>query len=248
MPKTGKHHGDGTGRPHEQGRLFAAGLVWALLLSAVFSRGQALWLPLTLLGVLTLVCSLWPAWRAPGSRVAWILAYGASFVWSWSHGQPGPRMPDWAYFAGVGLFAALAAWSARGGKGLSLWAVGLIGLGTLVSFFSGPSGGADPWLRFFQETLGLPPEVAQNLLFWSRKSTHFFGYGVFAHVAFREARAQGLGPRQAAWAALAWTAPHAVFDEIDQVFAGNRNGSFADVLVDWAGAVALVLPWARRPR
>lgn len=248
MPTSGQSLESGMAPRHEQPRLFAAGLVWAPLLAVVFSRGQALWLPLSLLAVLTAVCALWPAWRGAAPRVAWALSYGASFVWSWSHGQPGARLPEWAYLSGAASLVALAAWSARGGRAPGAWSVGLIVLGTLVSFFSGPSGAADPWLRFFQETLKLPPEVAQTVLFWSRKSLHFSGYGVFAHVAFREALAQGLGRRQAAWAALAWTAPHAVFDEADQVFAGNRNGSLADVLVDWAGAATFVLPWARRGR
>lgn len=236
------------GRNHEPARLFSAGVLWAAVAAAVFAHAHPAWLPLTLLASLFLAAGMWPVWRPAGSRVAWILAYGLPFVWTWSHGQPGSRLSDAAYWAGLGAMAALALWSARAGSRPTGWCAALVALGVLVAFFSGPSGGADPWLRFFQETLRLPAELAQSALFWSRKSTHFFGYGAFAYVAFREARAQGLDSRAAALAALLWIAPHAVFDEADQLFAGNRNASAADVLVDWAGAAACVLPFARRRR
>ncbi|MGE4217685.1 MAG: VanZ family protein [Fimbriimonadaceae bacterium] len=235
-----------TGRRWGMARLFAAGLLWAPIVSVGFDRLLPLWLPFGLCLVLAVVAGRFPAWRPVADRIAWSLSYGALFAWAWLPAQEGVALGRGTVWAGAALLLALALVSQRGGDRPSVWGVLLVLLGVAVAYFSGSPGSADPWYRFFHETLGLSREAAEVAVFASRKGLHFCGYGLFAWVALREARAQGLSWRSAAIAALLWTGAHAVFDETDQLFAGSRNASVLDVAVDMLGAAAFVLPAGRR--
>ena len=228
-------------------RLFAAGLLWAPIVSVALDRLLPLWLPFSLCVTLVIVGGRYPAWKAVPDRIAWGLSYGALFAWSWLPAQGGVALGPGTFWAGAVLLAGLALASVRPGRWPSAWGATLVGLGVLVAYFSGSPGSADPWYRFFHETLGMPKEAADTAVFLSRKGVHFFGYGVFGWIAMREGRAQGLGWRAAALAGILWAGCHAVFDETDQLFAHSRNASVLDVAVDVLGAAAFVFPaWRRR--
>lgn len=235
------------GRRWGMARLFAAGLLWAPIVSVGFDRLLPLWLPFALCLVLVTVAGRFPAWRPVSDRIAWALSYGALFAWAWLPAQEGVALGQGTVWAGAALLGALALASSRPGRWPSGWGAALVLLGIAVAYFSGSPGSADPWYRFFHETLGMTKEAADLAVFASRKGVHFFGYGLFAWVALREARSQGLPWRSAAIAAVLWIGPHALFDETDQLFAGSRNASVLDVAVDMLGAAAFVLPAWRRP-
>lgn len=227
-------------------RLFFAGLLWSPIVSLGTDSRLPLWLPVCLAVTLVSTCGGFPAWRPPAARIAWALGYGALFAWAWLPGQLGPGLSAETFWPGAALLLALTLISQRDGRPPSFWGVSLVLLGVLVAYFSGSPGSADPWFRFFHETLGMSREAADVAVFASRKGVHFLGYGVFAWVALREGRSQGLAWRAAAIAAMLWVAPHACFDELDQLFAGNRNASVLDVAVDLLGAAAfLARAWRR---
>ncbi len=228
-------------------RLFVAGLLWAPIASVGLNRSLPLWLPLSLGIVLLVASGPFPRWSRTRDRLAWCLSYGALLTWVWLPAQAGVELAPGTVWAGVALLAALALGSIRPGELPTGWGVALVALGALVAFFSGSPGSADPWFRFFRETLGMSKEMADAAVFTSRKAVHFMGYGVFAWIVLREARSQGLPWRSAAFAALLWVAPHAAFDEADQLFSGSRNASVLDVGVDLLGASAFLFgAWKRR--
>lgn len=122
---------------------------------------------------------------------------------------------------------------------------GMIGLGVLTAFFSGPPGGVGKFVTFLREVLGLSPQVADAVNFLVRKGIHLGVYGSLALCAGLVAW-QALGRRSAMWVAgLGWGLGHAILDETTQATTTVRTGSVYDVLLDLAGmSIALgVLHW-----
>jgi len=79
-----------------------------------------------------------------------------------------------------------------------------------------------------------------------RKTGHFLGYGLLSMLLFRAIRMTGavkafLAGAATYLAALSLTFIVAGMDEWHQAFLPNRTGKFSDVLLDTAGAAAMLL-------
>lgn len=121
-------------------------------------------------------------------------------------------------------------------------AVGMVGIGILTAFFSGPPGGVGKFVRFLREVIGLSPELADAVNFFVRKGIHLGVYGLLALCAGYVVW-QAVNRKSALWAgALAWGLGHAVLDETTQMSTTVRTGSLGDVVLDLTGmALALLL-------
>jgi VanZ family protein len=120
-----------------------------------------------------------------------------------------------------------------------LLSVGLM-MSWMVAYASSSSGGADPFLAFFQERLGLGPAQADLAVKGVRKLIHFLFYGALALVLSRAALNSRASRLEAVIYALATCLALAVFDEYRQSMAVARTGSPWDVGLDMTGAVAFL--------
>jgi len=142
------------------------------------------------------------------------------------------------------------AWAATLAWGALIWNLG----GSDFSM-SRTSGVLLPWLRWWLP--GAEPALLETLHFLVRKLAHAAEYGVFAGLSFIALRTSAPQPsRLPAPAALALCLALSLCDEVRQAGTGVREGSAADVALDFAGGVlALGLLWTfarkgsgKRPR
>jgi VanZ family protein len=94
------------------------------------------------------------------------------------------------------------------------------------------------------------PSQLAALHLLARKIAHFSEYAILAALWFRAfVRGRGSSPRSAAWIALAISLGWALLDEAHQSLVPSRAGSFADVAIDLAGAITVLvvarLGWRR---
>lgn len=117
-----------------------------------------------------------------------------------------------------------------------LFACAILAMSGPWASYQATSDVAEPWLT----SLGLSREVAELVHKVLRKLGHFAAYGAFAWVAFRGFR--GDGPASPRHAARAWTLALAlaVTDESLQWLSSLRGASAWDILLDGAGAAAVL--------
>lgn len=107
---------------------------------------------------------------------------------------------------------------------------------------SGPRGSRllAPLIRWLHPDIA--PATLDLLILTARKGVHFVTFGILAGLAYR---ALGAG-HPGAWRgstglrALVLTVAYAISDEIHQSFVPTRVGSAIDVLIDSAGALAVL--------
>lgn len=89
---------------------------------------------------------------------------------------------------------------------------------------------------------GVDPKTFDLIHFILRKGGHFLGYGVLGYLCFRafSHTLKGASPLVNAGLAIVCAAAVAALDEWHQSFLPDRTGTFQDVALDAAGAVALV--------
>lgn len=185
------------------------------------------------------------------------IAFGASYGGAYAsgsllgQGRAAEVGASWLVVPLVLLAAFCAASLLRSLKG-STWpgTVGMVTLGLLTSFFSGPPGGAGKFVRFLREVLQLSVEAADTVNFFVRKGIHLTVYGTLAlcagYVAWQVTRRKPL-----AWAAsLTWGLGHAILDETTQLKTSTRTGSVGDVVLDLVGmtVVLALLHWRLKDR
>lgn len=98
-----------------------------------------------------------------------------------------------------------------------------------------------PLLEFLFPTA--PAETLQIYHGFIRKAAHFTEYAVLAFLTLRALSERSI--RDAGPVAFIWTlgiaAAIAILDELNQSFEASRSGSVWDILLDIAGAVAMIL-------
>ncbi|HHZ20072.1 MAG TPA: VanZ family protein [Firmicutes bacterium] len=91
------------------------------------------------------------------------------------------------------------------------------------------------WQKWLVARFDLEPSVAQTIVFWTRKTLHFVGYGTLSLLAwavFAAWRAPLAAVCGAAFAVLV-----AVLDEGVQSFSAFRSGKPGDVVLDLCGVL-----------
>lgn len=236
------------------GRILAFGLGLALgilLLVGLNQITKGLWLPF---GFAVVIAGLlhWAPWlksRAVATPLA--LAAGAWICWGWSATSvftfkkvdlefvPTAVMGFVALVSSVAACVAILRVPAKQRK--PAWKVLLpLAFAILVSLVSSSVGGADPMKQWVMAHLGMGAEAADQLVLAVRKTIHFTFYGCVAWSAAAAARSakepEGSWLLFGGWFALTV----ASFDEMRQITAAGRTGSFWDVLIDLAGALTFL--------
>lgn len=122
---------------------------------------------------------------------------------------------------------------------LGPWAMACVFASGLVGVVSGGAGGAGP-LRDFLISRHMNQAEVEFWVLVIRKTVHVTAYGSFALAVTQLMKRYGTG-RFGVWPALAWVASLACFDEFRQSFTPGRTGQFVDVLIDLAGATAVLV-------
>jgi VanZ family protein len=120
---------------------------------------------------------------------------------------------------------------------VALWLVGLLLIGLLVSYFSGPPGKLGI-LAILLQKLGISGDTAPYVV---RKIGHFTLYGLLGWLAARASIAGGNKKAYAVLFALVMAAGIAGYDELRQSTIPVRVGSPTDVLIDLSGALFFAL-------
>jgi len=81
-----------------------------------------------------------------------------------------------------------------------------------------------------------------------KKTAHFCAYGLLMILWYQALQTVRPATRSSLFLALALTVLYAASDEWHQTFIPNRSGQLADVLVDTAGALTVLLVILRRNR
>ncbi len=126
-----------------------------------------------------------------------------------------------------------------------VWLMAAVISGVLIAHFSGTKGGGDPWVYPVMDWFNLHFTEAARIVYDFRKVIHFTFYGLMAFFAARAAFAAGADAVRSRWFSLAWTLPHACFDEFRQHFSAGRGASWVDVMIDLAGMLTFILLFFR---
>ena len=110
-----------------------------------------------------------------------------------------------------------------------------------ASFSAEQTGGAlHPFLMWLLPWL-TPPQ-AEAIHLFLRKGAHFTEYAILAALWFRAfVQGRSLTPRRGAWLALTISLAWAFLDEAHQATIPARQGSAGDVIIDAAGALAVLI-------
>lgn len=204
-----------------------------------------------------LVAGLWILLAGPRDMPRWRLAGivllppSVSYLWAASELLAPFRLSIGLLVYG-GLTLGLIALAPKAERTMASSLAAFLVLASLVGFFSGSKGGADPFVRLFQNTFGLELEAARQATLIMRKCIHFGTYGLLAAFAAGAHWQLARSNRSVlAILALGSAACLAAFDELRQLGYTNRSGSVWDFLLDMSGAtcfVLLILGVATKPR
>lgn len=127
------------------------------------------------------------------------------------------------------------------GRKAVVFGLGATFMGAALAFASGPGGGADPMMAWFQ-SLGMSQSMAEMTILIFRKTIHFVYYGLLALLAGAAAFHGRSDSRK--WGPMVvgflFMLLHAVFDEFRQSNVSIRTGSWIDVGVDSLGALTFL--------
>jgi VanZ family protein len=211
-----------------------------------------IWLPVTLCAVVAALLGLVrPSMARP---LVWVaICFGVALLWFLSEPQVSiGSHPRWIrILLALGLGCSLSSlvlfgkWACKRGAVFG-WALVLACMSWQIAFFSSPSGGSGGMIAAAIDFLGLSTGQAEVAVLVVRKCIHFCFYGMLGWTAFRFAMSTGAERVRSIVFGVALAISFAMFDEGRQTFFFDRTGSTWDVLLDTAGAVALVWFSARR--
>lgn len=124
-------------------------------------------------------------------------------------------------------------------------AIGLVGMGLVISRLSGEAGSPGWMLEFFRDALGFSQANAELATIIVRKTIHFTFYGVMALFAAIVGYSVATDRNRVIAFAALWTLGHAAFDEMRQNQTPSRTGTAIDVVLDLAGVAFVLFLWNR---
>ena len=220
--------------------LIGLGVAGTILFVLAFRFPHA-WMPLAL-GSFAALTVGYLNWSPKG---AFSFAYGSTWIagalslWFLSSNIQHPTVLAMVGLAGLSFLTTLiSAFSLKGSsQRVAGWLIGLLLVGLLVSYFSGPPGRLGI-IAVLLERLGITGDTAPYIV---RKVGHFTLYGILAWLATRASLAGGNNKGSAVLFAMAIALAVAGYDELRQSTHPVRVGSPTDVLIDLSGALVFSL-------